>query len=295
MNVHQNARLTPQGRAQMVQRVEGGERVRAVARAVGVTDRTVRKWVTRWRAAPRAPITAPAPRLPASSPRSSPCASSAGRALRSPRGWASVAPPSAACCGRVAWHGCGPWSPGRRASSTSAPSPASCCTSIPRNSAGSCGPGIGSWGPDGVSRAAPAGSTPTSASMTPRALAYVEILPDERSGTAQGFLRRAVRWLAALGVPVQRVMTDNGSPYIAHAFDALCQRLGVRQLRTRPFTPRTNGKAERFIQTMVRQWAYGRVYPNSAQRRARLPAWLHYYNVHRGHTSLAGRPRSAVY
>jgi transposase InsO family protein len=131
--------------------------------------------------------------------------------------------------------------------------------------------------------------------MTPRALAYVEILPDERSGTAQGFLRRAVRWLAALGVPVQRVMTDNGSPYIAHAFDALCQRLGVRQLRTRPFTPRTNGKAERFIQTMVRQWAYGRVYPNSAQRRARLPAWLHYYNVHRGHTSLAGRPRSAVY
>jgi transposase InsO family protein len=125
--------------------------------------------------------------------------------------------------------------------------------------------------------------------------AHVEILPDERSGTAQGFLRRAVRWLAALGVPVQRVMTDNGSPYIAHAFDALCQRLGVRQLRTRPFTPRTNGKAERFIQTMVRQWAYGRVYPNSAQRRARLPAWLHYYNVHRGHTSLAGRPRSAVY
>jgi transposase InsO family protein len=85
-------------------------------------------------------------------------------------------------------------------------------------------------------------------------------------------------------------MTDTGSPYIAHTYEGLCQRLGARHLRTCPYTPRTNGKAERFIQTMLHKWAHGRVYPTSAQRRARLPAWLHHYNIHCGHSSLAGRP-----
>jgi transposase InsO family protein len=121
-------------------------------------------------------------------------------------------------------------------------------------------------------------------------LAYVEILPDEHPGTACGFLRRAVRWLRAAGVRAQRVMSDNGNPYRSHAFAQLCPRLGIRHVRTRPYTPQTNGKAERFIQTLLRQWAYVRPYPTSRHRRALLPKWLHYYNVHRPHASLGDRP-----
>jgi transposase InsO family protein len=121
-------------------------------------------------------------------------------------------------------------------------------------------------------------------------LAYAEILPNEHPGTACGFLRRAVAWLRGAGVTGQRVMSDNGNPYRSHAFARLCPRLGLRHVRTRPYTPRTNGKAERFIQTLMRQWAYGRAYPTSRHRRAVLPRWLHYYNVHRPHASLGDRP-----
>ncbi len=86
-------------------------------------------------------------------------------------------------------------------------------------------------------------------------LAYVEILGDERTASSCGFLRRAVEWFAGRGVTIQRVMSDNGSSYLSRDFRALCAKLGVRHLRTRPYTPRTNGKAERFIQTLLREWA----------------------------------------
>jgi transposase InsO family protein len=119
-------------------------------------------------------------------------------------------------------------------------------------------------------------------------MAYVELLPDERAPNAGGFLQRAVRWLARLGVHPQRVMTDNGPAYLSREFAGICRGLGARHLRTRPYTPRTNGKAERFIQTLLREWAYPRVYHSSAQRRAWLPRWLHVYNFHRPHKSLAG-------
>lgn len=121
-------------------------------------------------------------------------------------------------------------------------------------------------------------------------LAYVEVLADERGASAVAFLRRAVEWFRSHGVPVQRVMTDNGSAYVSAAHALACRELGLRHLRTRPYRPRTNGKAERFIQTMLREWAYGRVYGSSAERSSALPAWLDHYNFRRPHGSLGHRP-----
>jgi len=121
-------------------------------------------------------------------------------------------------------------------------------------------------------------------------LAYVEVLADERGASAVAFLRRAVEWFRSHGVPVQRVMTDNGSAYVSAAHALACRELGLRHLRTRPYRPRTNGKAERFIQTLLREWAYGRIYGSSAERSSALPAWLNHYNFRRPHGSLGHRP-----
>jgi transposase InsO family protein len=121
-------------------------------------------------------------------------------------------------------------------------------------------------------------------------LAYVEVLKRDDSVAAIGFLRRAVAWFAARGVRIERVMTDNGSAYVSHAHAAACRRLGLRHLRTRPYRPRTNGKAERFIQTLLREWAYGRIYGSSAERTAQLPRWLEHYNYERPHGALGHRP-----
>jgi len=121
-------------------------------------------------------------------------------------------------------------------------------------------------------------------------LAYVEIHPNELRYTATRFLIRALRFFRDHGVQVQRVMTDNGSAYRSKPFSKTCRWLRLHHKRTRPYTPRTNGKAERFIQTLMRQWAYQRAYPNSALRNAALPAWMHRYNHHRPHASLGRKP-----
>jgi transposase InsO family protein len=121
-------------------------------------------------------------------------------------------------------------------------------------------------------------------------LAYAEVLTNERGETAVGFLRRAVAFFASHGVSVQRVMTDNGSPYVSSVHALACRELNLRHLRTQPYRPRTNGKAERFIQTMLREWAYARVYGTSADRTATLPFWLERYNWRRPHGSLGHRP-----
>jgi transposase InsO family protein len=118
-------------------------------------------------------------------------------------------------------------------------------------------------------------------------------LPDEQAGTAAGFLRRTVAGLRRLGVRVAAIMTDNGSCYRSHHFARACRRLGVRHLFTRPYTPRTDGKVERFIQTALREWAYVRLYRHSEDRARALTHWLHRYNWHRGHIALDGQPPSA--
>ena len=104
------------------------------------------------------------------------------------------------------------------------------------------------------------------------------------------FLERAIAWFASLGVTVERVMTDNGSAYRSHAFRKACEAAHLKHKRTKPYTPRTNGKAERFIQTSLREWAYLQAFPTSAGRTAAMRPWLHGYNRHRPHSALGGKP-----
>ena len=121
-------------------------------------------------------------------------------------------------------------------------------------------------------------------------LSYVDILADERGDAACTFLQNAVRWFARMDVSVERVMTDNGSAFVSRAFKTLCGALAVRHVRIRPYTPRTNGKAERFIQTLLREWAYRFKYDSSAERRRWLTPYIHFYNYHRAHSSLGDNP-----
>jgi transposase InsO family protein len=117
-------------------------------------------------------------------------------------------------------------------------------------------------------------------------VAFAEIKKDQRKASAVAFLKAAIAYYASLAIKVQRVMTDNGSCYMSRAFARACKRLGLKHIRTKPFTPKTNGKAERFIQTALREWAYAKAYERSDQRGADLPIWLHRYNWHRPHGGL---------
>jgi len=117
-------------------------------------------------------------------------------------------------------------------------------------------------------------------------LVYVEVLDDERAATAVGFLRRAIAHFAAFGIRVERLMTDNGNAYRSTIHALACKTLGIKHLRTRPYRPRTNGKAERFIRTMLGGWAYGAIYRTSDDRRRALAGWLDFYNRRRPHRSL---------
>jgi transposase InsO family protein len=117
-------------------------------------------------------------------------------------------------------------------------------------------------------------------------VAYVEILPNERAETCAGFLARTVEWFTQHGVHVERVLTDNGPGYRSSVFSTACHTLGIRPSRTQPYRPRTNGKAERFIQTMLREWAYARRYDTSNERNLALTPWIDYYNHRRPHGAL---------
>ena len=121
-------------------------------------------------------------------------------------------------------------------------------------------------------------------------LAFTQIQPDEKAVSAVAHLKAAVAWYQRLGIKVERVMTDNGPCYKSFAFRDACRQMGLKHIRTKPYTPRTNGKAERFIQTALREWAYARAYQTSNQRAAHLPNWNHMYNWHRPHGSLDSKP-----
>jgi len=121
-------------------------------------------------------------------------------------------------------------------------------------------------------------------------LAYAEVLPDEKAATAIGFLRRALAFFERHGIHVERVITDNGAPYRSTLHAIACRALGIRHLRTQPYRPQTNGKAERFIRTLLGGWAYGAIYPNSTERTAALDGWLWHYNHHRKHSALGHKP-----
>jgi transposase InsO family protein len=121
-------------------------------------------------------------------------------------------------------------------------------------------------------------------------LAYAEVLPDEKALTAARFLVHALRFFRRYGIEVERVITDNGPAYIGVVHAIACRRLGLKHLRTRAYRPQTNGKAERFIRTLLDGWAYGAIYRSSNARTAALDGWLYHYNHHRRHSALAHKP-----
>ncbi len=120
--------------------------------------------------------------------------------------------------------------------------------------------------------------------------AFTDIFPDEKAVSAVAFLKACITYYKSLGVTVKRVMTDNGSCYRSKAFAKLCKHMRLKHVRTKPYTPKTNGKAERFIQTALREWAYARAYQTSEQRKRFLPTWTHMYNWHRPHGGLKAKP-----
>jgi transposase InsO family protein len=121
-------------------------------------------------------------------------------------------------------------------------------------------------------------------------LAYAEVLADERATTAIGFLRRAIAFYRRHGITIERLLTDNGNAYRSTVHAIACRTLAIKHLRTRPYRPQTNGKAERFIRTLLTGWAYGALYRNSTERTAALDGWLYHYNHHRKHSALGHHP-----
>ena len=297
MDSHKNARTTAHSRAEIARRVQAGLPVAAVARAFGVCDRTVKKW------AERARHTALPLEDGSCRPRSSPTAIASGVIVEIER-WRRLRRTGAEIAAIV---GVSPATVSRtlrllglqtlRALDASAP--------IRRYEWGRPGQlvhvdikklgRIGQIGHritgDRRCRVRGIGWEYVHVCVDDCSrLAYVEVLPDETGVTVAAFMRRAAAWFRARGVQVQRVLSDNGPGYLSRAFAAACRHLHLVHRRTRPYTPRTNGKAERFIRTLQHEWAYARAFPTSAERTRWLTPWLHYYNHHRRHTALNGQP-----
>jgi len=297
MNVHKNARLTPRGRERIVRQVESGQAPEAVAEAAGVCPRTVRKWIDRYRREGLAGLqdrSSRPHRLRQPTPQ--PVVDEIQR-LRRQR-WtgkeiAAETGVSPATVSRVL----------RRLglNKLSALEPAEPIRRYERQKPGelihldikklgrigSVGHRITGRYSGAVNRHHGIGWEFVHVCIDDASrVAFVQVMPDQRKESAVAFLEAAIDYFAGLGIRVERVMTDNGSCYCSKAFRATCKRLGLRQIFTKPYTPKTNGKAERFIQTALREWAYARAYHSSDQRSADLSNWLHRYNWHRPHGSL---------
>ena len=304
MNIHKNARLTPRGRERIVRQVMSGQTPQAVAEAAGVCPRTVRKWVARYQAE-----------------------GAAGLQDRSSRPHRLRRPTDAAVVQRIEHLRRRRWTGNQIAVETGV-SPATVSRILrrlglnrmkalepvePMRRYERAHPGelihidikkLGRF--EQVGHRITGDRTRQSSRRgkgwgagwefvhvcidDASRIAFSQILPDEKQERAVAFLNAAVAYYESLGVKVSRVMTDNGPCYISSAFRAACKALGLKHVRTRPYTPRTNGKAERFIQTCLREWAYAQAYPNSTRRAAELPIWLHRYNWHRPHGSLNLKP-----
>jgi len=300
MNVHKNARLTPLRRRELVVRLESGELARAVADRLGVSLRTVRKWRGRYRVEGARGLEDRSSR-PHSSPRQTAPAIALGiKVLRLQR-WTCAqigraVGVSAATAARILRRA-GLSRRGRLEAPPviqryEYPAPGDLLHLDTKKLGRIAGVGHRFTGRAGnVNLHHGIGWEYLHIAVDDHSrVAYVELLTDERGVTAAGFLRRALRWFRARGVRVRRVLTDNGSGYISRSFRATCRGLHVVHRRTRPYTPRTNGKAERFIQTALREWAYLRPYYTSADRAHHLTGWIDHYNCARPHGSLAAQP-----
>jgi transposase InsO family protein len=300
MNMHKNARLTPLGRERIVRQVASGQTPQAAARAAGVCPRTVRKWVDRYRQEGSVGLqdrSSRPHRLRQPTPQR---VVDEIEQLRRQR-WtgkqiAVQVGVSPATVSRVL----------RRSglSKLSALEPAEPIRRYEREHPGelihldikklgrigSVGHRITGRQTGVVNRHLGIGWEYVHVCIDEASrVAFVEVMADQRKDSAIAFLKAAVAHYAKFGIRIERVMTDNGSCYRSKAFRSACKRLDLRQIFTKPYTPKTNGKAERFIQTTLREWAYARAYQNSDQRTAELPVWLHRYNWHRPHGSLKAK------
>ena len=299
MNIHKNARLTPIGRERLVQAVLSGQTPEAAAHAAGVCPRTARKWIARFKAEGRAGLMD---------------RSSRPKRLYRPTPVAIVEQIEALRRQRFT---------GKQIATELAVSPATVSRILRRLGLNrmrdlepvepvrryECAhPGemihidikkLGRF--DKIGHRITGDRTGQSNSRgvgwefvhvcidDASRVALSQIFPDEKASSAVPFLRAAVAYYNSLGVTVSRVMTDNGSCYKAFAFRDACRDLGIKHIRTKPYTPKTNGKAERFIQTALREWAYAQAYPTSDRRAEELPIWLHRYNWHRPHGGIKSK------
>lgn len=302
MNVHKNARLTTHSRAELVRRVlDEGQRPKAVAVAIGVDAKTVSKWIERFRSEGASGL---ADR------------SSRPKALRQPTPAPTIE--RIIALRRQRWTGrqiakettVSPATVSRilrrvRLSRIRDLEPPEPVVRYERQTPGELIhidiKKLGRF--DQVGHRITGDRTRQSSTRGKRAgkrwgagweyvhvciddasrIAFSQILPDEKKESATAFLKAAIAYYASLGVTVTGVMTDNGACYKSHAFRDLCRDLGLKHIRTKPYTPKTNGKAERFVQTSLREWAYAQAYQTSDQRAAELAPWLHRYNWHRPH------------
>ena len=300
MDIHKNARLTPLGRERMVNMVLGGQTPKAVSAAVGVCPRTVKKWVERFNAEGLAGLQD---------------RSSRPEHLRQPTPQAKVDRIEALRRQRLT---------GQAIAAETGVSPATVSRVLKRLGLNRLSALEPAEPPRRYQRARPGelihidikklgkfnrvghritgDRTGQSNSRgvgwefvhvcidDASRIGFSRIMKTERKACAVAFLKAALAYYASLGITVERVMTDNGSCYRSRRFRNACRRLGLKHIFTRPYTPRTNGKAERFIQTALREWAYARAYDTSQQRAAELPYWIHRYNWHRPHGSIGSMP-----
>ena len=300
MNAHSNARTTPYARALIVERHAAGEPVAAIASAFGISIRTVYKWLKRHREGGRAALIngASAPARPARSIG----AWWVEAALQLRRAYRLTADQIADTLG-LARSTVARWLKRAGLGRLAALEPKAPVIRYQRERPGELLhldiKTLGRFDKPGhrVTKARKGNRNPGAgwdcvhvAIDDATRLAYVEVLPDQKRGTTTAFLVRALRWFRARGISVERVMTDNGSAYLSRLFAKVLRWLNIRHIRTKPYTPRTNGKAERFIQTLMREWAYAIPYPSSDSRNQDLPRYLHWYNSARPHYALNKQP-----
>ena len=299
MNIHKNARLTPLGRERLVEAVLSGQTPKATARAAGVCPRTARKWVERFKAEGLAGLMDRSSR-PQRLYRPTPLViveqvESLRRQRFTGKQIAVELAISAATVSRILRHlglnrmrDLEPIEPLRRYE-LAHPGEMIHIDIKKLGRFDKIGHRI-TGDRTGQSNSRGVGWEFVHVCIDDNSrVAFSQILPDEKAISAVPFLKAAVAYYASLGVTVSRVMTDNGSCYKSFEFRDACQVLGLKHVRTKPYTPKTNGKAERFIQTALREWAYAQAYPTSDRRAEELPIRLHRYNWHRPHGGIKSR------
>jgi transposase InsO family protein len=297
MNVHQNARLTPRGRVLMIERIDRGLPVARAAADAGVSERTAHRWLRRWREGDRALCDR------SSAPRHCPhrLATTQVDRIHELRRQRLTGPAIAKALGlarstvglvlrRLGLNRLNLLEPRPPVIRYERERPGE-MIHLDIKSLGRFAR-IGhriSGDRTGQSKSRGIGWDHLHVAIDDASrLAYTEVLPSLGRDDATAFMQRAVSWFARLGVQVERVMTDNGSAYRSRLFASALQQAGIRHVRTRPYTPRTNGKAERFIQTSLREWAYARPYPTSDHRNMAVGPWTDAYNITRPHAGIAG-------